>query len=194
MCFSCHIRHLTKCPNWCRTWNICFHLIFSWKMLKPNFAFWDILMLLRCLNSQESWVRLRGPVIQANGRLTFEDDLRSGGLLCFNYTVNQRPHWACRQYPDQYSQTIWWSQIGLHGKTQYIPGKQVLVRSWLWKNLHFSLIKPKKFRVTFDFCCATSAWCTLETATQLITSRRKTIISAISQSLPKTRPIVNLCC
>ena len=28
------------------------------------------------------WVRLRGPVIQANGRLTFEDDLRSGGLLC----------------------------------------------------------------------------------------------------------------
>ena len=30
-----------------------------------------------------SWVRLRGPVIQANGRLTFEDDLRSGGLLYF---------------------------------------------------------------------------------------------------------------
>ena len=30
-----------------------------------------------------SWVRLRGPVIQANGRLTFEDDLRLGGLLCF---------------------------------------------------------------------------------------------------------------
>ena len=25
-----------------------------------------------------------GPVIQANGRLTFEDDLRSGGLLYFN--------------------------------------------------------------------------------------------------------------
>ena len=24
-----------------------------------------------------------GPVIQANGRLTFEDDLRSGGVLCF---------------------------------------------------------------------------------------------------------------
>ena len=24
-----------------------------------------------------------GPVIQANGRLIFEDDLRSGGLLCF---------------------------------------------------------------------------------------------------------------
>ena len=24
-----------------------------------------------------------GPVIQENGRLTFEDDLRSGGLLCF---------------------------------------------------------------------------------------------------------------
>ena len=26
---------------------------------------------------------LRSPVIQANGRLTFEDDLRLGGLLCF---------------------------------------------------------------------------------------------------------------
>jgi hypothetical protein len=24
-----------------------------------------------------------GPVIQANGRLTFEDDLKLGGLLCF---------------------------------------------------------------------------------------------------------------
>ena len=24
------------------------------------------------------------PVIQANGRLIFEDDLRLGGLLCFN--------------------------------------------------------------------------------------------------------------
>ena len=30
-----------------------------------------------------SWVRLRGPIIQANGRLTFEDYLRAGGLLCF---------------------------------------------------------------------------------------------------------------
>ena len=53
MCFSCHIRHLTKCPNWCRTWNICFLLFFSWKMLKPNFAFFDIFMLLTCLNSKE---------------------------------------------------------------------------------------------------------------------------------------------
>ena len=31
----------------------------------------------------DSWVRLFGPVIQANGRLIFEDDLRSGGLLGF---------------------------------------------------------------------------------------------------------------
>ena len=30
-----------------------------------------------------SWVRLQRPVIQANGRLIFEDDLRSGGLLDF---------------------------------------------------------------------------------------------------------------
>ena len=33
--------------------------------------------------SELSWVRLRGPVIQAIGRLTFEDDLRAGGLLYF---------------------------------------------------------------------------------------------------------------
>ena len=30
----------------------------------------------------DSLVRLRGPVIQPNGRLTFEDDLRSGSQLC----------------------------------------------------------------------------------------------------------------
>ena len=30
---------------------------------------------------KSSWVCLHGPVIQANGRLTFEDGLRSGGLL-----------------------------------------------------------------------------------------------------------------
>ena len=29
LCDSCQIRHLMKCPNWCRTWNICFLLIFS---------------------------------------------------------------------------------------------------------------------------------------------------------------------
>ena len=33
------------------------------------------------LIEQESVV---GPVIQANGRMTLEDDLRSGGLLCFS--------------------------------------------------------------------------------------------------------------
>ena len=38
------------------------------------------------------WVHLRGPVIQANGRLIFEDDLRSATL---HYTVNQHPQWPC---------------------------------------------------------------------------------------------------
>ena len=40
-----------------------------------------------------------GPVIQANERLTFEDDLikvRRSAIL--HYTVNQCPHWACWQY------------------------------------------------------------------------------------------------
>jgi hypothetical protein len=32
-----------------------------------------------------------GPVIKANGRLTFEDDLRSGGLLCF-ISINASIH------------------------------------------------------------------------------------------------------
>ena len=37
-------------------------------------------------HSITTWKQLgsvAGPVIQANGRMTFEDDLRSGGLLCF---------------------------------------------------------------------------------------------------------------
>ena len=36
-----------------------------------------------------SWVHMRGPVIQANGRLIFEDDLRSRGLLC--NSLNSEP-------------------------------------------------------------------------------------------------------
>ena len=44
----------------------------------------DILYEGAFIHLPASWVRLPGPVIQANGRLTFEDDLRSGGLLCFN--------------------------------------------------------------------------------------------------------------
>ena len=42
--------------------------------------------------SLHSWVRLRGPVIKANGRLTFEDDLMSGRSAMLHYTVNQRSH------------------------------------------------------------------------------------------------------
>ena len=57
--------------------------------------------LAHWLKDGTSWVRLREPVIQANGRLIFEDDLRSGaGSARLHYTVNQRPHWACQQYGD----------------------------------------------------------------------------------------------
>ena len=38
--------------------------------LKPHDIFWEL-------------GSVAGPVIQANRRLTFEDDSRSGGLLCF---------------------------------------------------------------------------------------------------------------
>ena len=43
----------------------------------------NVLFTLTVHKNKQSWVRLRKPVIQANGRLTYEDDLRSGGLLCF---------------------------------------------------------------------------------------------------------------
>ena len=33
--------------------------------------------------SEQELGSVAGPVIQANGRLIFDDDLRSGGLLCF---------------------------------------------------------------------------------------------------------------
>ena len=43
-----------------------------------------------------SWVCLRAPVIQANGRLTFEDDLWSGGLLYFTHSEPVRTHTPTR--------------------------------------------------------------------------------------------------
>ena len=43
----------STCWNCCRTWNLCFLFIFSWKKLQLNFAFWDTFKLLRCLNSKE---------------------------------------------------------------------------------------------------------------------------------------------
>ena len=44
-----------------------------------------------------------GPVIQTNGRLTFEDNLRSGGLL--TYTVNLRKQFG------QYRRTREWTGV-----------------------------------------------------------------------------------
>ena len=38
---------------------------------------------LQVMTVRQELGSVAGPVIQANGRLTFEDDLRSGGLLCF---------------------------------------------------------------------------------------------------------------
>ena len=59
---------------------------------------------------QVSWVRLRGPVIQANGRLKFEDDLKSGGLLCF---IHSEPASALG------SQTQGW--LGVESCTSTLP-------------------------------------------------------------------------
>ena len=56
----------------------------------------DLVLMIDLLTMLGS---VASPVIQANGRLTFEDDLRSGGLLCFTtYILNQLLHWACQQY------------------------------------------------------------------------------------------------
>ena len=54
-------------------------------ILSPNNPKYDdrFCQIYEDLHTLFSWVRLRGSVIQANGRLIFEDDLRSGGLLGF---------------------------------------------------------------------------------------------------------------
>ena len=51
-------------------------------------SFWQLFYslvhpLYSTIQEPRCWVCCCGPVIQANGRLTFEDDLRSWGLLCF---------------------------------------------------------------------------------------------------------------
>ena len=60
MCFSCHIRHLTKCPNWCRTWNICFVINFQLKKIRSKIRqitlieLWSFISFeLRHLNSMK---------------------------------------------------------------------------------------------------------------------------------------------
>ena len=68
----------------------------------------------------------------------------SSGLLGF-HCVWSVVGWLIVHQDDNYPYPVLYSrsQIGWyrllvqepsHGKTQYIPGKQVLVRSWLWKN------------------------------------------------------------
>ena len=50
---------------------------------------------LQTSTNSKSLVCLHRPVIQANGRLTIEDDLRS---VMLHFNERQHPHWACRQY------------------------------------------------------------------------------------------------
>ena len=52
--------------------------IFRFIVWAPSIPHFKVLGSIRNLQAG-----VAGPVIQANGRLTFEDDLRSGGLLCF---------------------------------------------------------------------------------------------------------------
>ena len=73
-----------RCIETLIIWIFCFHS-FKIKRVKKDFRITTkaVLHQISFKKYAKSWVRLRGPVIQANGRLTFEDDLRSGGLLCF---------------------------------------------------------------------------------------------------------------
>ena len=56
-----------------------------------------------------NWVHLRGPVIQANGKLTFEDDLRSGGQEVCYISLHSKPASAL-SLP-----TVWlhWGNLGV---------------------------------------------------------------------------------
>ena len=83
---SQQILHITKYP---RTKNSSYKILLIAKSLVPKLphnktSLYQIFLISKSPHTKiSSWVCLRGPVIQVNGRLTFEDDLRSGGLLCF---------------------------------------------------------------------------------------------------------------
>ena len=78
---------------WFWFWNVMHLLYFMWGCLLP------ILYVHIIAGS------VAGPVIKANGRLTFEDDLRSGGLLCF--TTQQTSVWVCQQYDNSGRSQRW---------------------------------------------------------------------------------------
>ena len=53
------------------------------KQFKCNFCDSASVSFIVISFQQQKLGSVAGPVIQENGRLSFEDDLRSGGLLCF---------------------------------------------------------------------------------------------------------------
>ena len=96
------------------------------------------------------------PVIQENMRLSFEDDLRSEGLL-YCLTVNQHLHWACWQYGEllekekfellntsSSSKNSWRAVVGYSGEWANKQTKKILLSNNFWKDgldalLEFSL-------------------------------------------------------
>ena len=61
------------------------------------------------------------PVIQANGRLTFDDDLRSA--------MNQRLHWACQQYGHSGGTQGW---LGVNFACRIHPAAQSDISEQQW--------------------------------------------------------------
>ena len=61
------------------------HGWFTWAAVGPSANIFQVVEFLTFgyIIRQMKLEFVAGPAIQANGRLTFEDDLRSGGLLCY---------------------------------------------------------------------------------------------------------------
>ena len=117
-----------------------------------------------------SWVRLRGPVIQANGRLTYEDDLRSGGLLWFiSMNASIRTELADSMVTPGEPGDDWVSRdgnfaCGIHpaaqiaiGEQQWVTGFHCLwsVVGWLivprWQSISIqaNIVRPSVNKVTY---------------------------------------------
>ena len=109
-----------KCWNCRRTWNLCFLLIFSWKKLRPNFAFWDTFKLLRCLNSKE--IKLQSSIrvicilldlisvqlknLKENKDSKFDDNFNTSNMTWTRHNTRKRGRWDF--FLIYYSRLAWW--------------------------------------------------------------------------------------
>ena len=80
---------------------------------------------IRTVSSLGKLGSVTGPIIQDNGRMTCEDDMRSGVLL--HYKVNQCLHWACRLHGCSWGSWGWLDvercELCLQGTLSIITGR-----------------------------------------------------------------------